>query len=83
MTALTYDLLAWQERQSTDDRTLGDLFYLMNEALPDLAFEEALVYLLTAFKEVKTEISAIVEQILDNFIKLLPVFIQKQLLRPA
>lgn len=81
VTALTYDLLAWQERQSTDDRTLGDLFYLMNEALPDLAFEEALVYLLTAFKEVKTEISAIVEQILDNFIKLLPVFIQKQLLR--
>lgn len=63
------------------DRNLGDLFYLMNEALPDLAFEEALVYLLTAFKEVKAEISAIVEQILDNFIKLLPVFIQKQLLR--
>lgn len=79
MTALTYDLLAWQERQSIDDRTLGDLFYLMNEALPDLAFEEALVYLLTALKEVK----ATVEQILDNFIKLLPVFMQKQLLRTA
>ena len=81
MTALTYDLLAWQERQSTDDRTLGDLFYLMNEALPDLAFEEALVYLHTTLKEAKAEISATVEQILDNFIKLLPVFIQKQLLR--
>ena len=81
VTALTYDLLAWQERQSTDDRTLGDLFYLMNEALPDLAFEEALVYLHTALKEAKAEISATVEQILDNFIKLLPVFIQKQLLR--
>ena len=54
----------------------------MNKALPDLAFEEALVYLLTAFKEAKAEISATVEQILDNFIKLLPVFIQKQLLRP-
>lgn len=79
MTALTYDLLAWQERQSIDDRTLGDLFYLMNEALPDLAFEEALVYLLTALKEVK----ATVEQILDNFIKLLPVFMQKRLLRTA
>ncbi|WP_220021600.1 hypothetical protein [Lactobacillus helveticus] len=51
----------------------------MNEALPDLAFEEALVYLLTALKEVK----ATVEQILDNFIKLLPVFMQKQLLRTA
>ena len=83
VTALTYDLLAWQERQSIDDRILGDLFYLMNEALPDLAFEEALVYLLTALKEVKAEISATVEQILDNFIKLLPVFMQKQLLRTA
>ncbi|ALJ24347.1 hypothetical protein AO203_00545 [Lactobacillus gallinarum] len=69
--------------QSIDDRTLGDLFYLMNEALPDLAFEEALVCLLTALKEVKAEISATVEQILDNFIKLLPVFMQKQLLRTA
>ena len=47
------------------------------EALPDLAFEEALVYLLIALKEVKAEISATVEQILDNFIKLLPVFMQK------
>ncbi|WZL16164.1 MAG: Hypothetical protein LKU_01545 [Lactobacillus kefiranofaciens] len=83
ITALTYDLLAWQERQSIDDRTLGDLFYLMNDASPDLAFEEALVYLLTALKKVKAEISATVEQILDNFIKLLPVFMQKQLLRTA
>ncbi|GMM19466.1 hypothetical protein LAYK6_06780 [Lactobacillus amylovorus subsp. amylovorus] len=58
---------------------IGDLFYLMNEALPDLAFEEALIYLITALKEVK----ATVEQILDNFINLLPVFMQKQLLRTA
>lgn len=83
VTALTYDLLAWQERQNIDDRTLGDLFYLMNEALPDLAFEEALVYLLTALKKVKAEVTETVAQILDNFIKLLPVFIQKQLLQTA
>lgn len=35
VTALTYDLLAWQERLSTDNRTIGDIFYLMNNALPD------------------------------------------------
>ncbi|NRO72674.1 hypothetical protein IMAU60117_01393 [Lactobacillus helveticus] len=29
VTALTYDLLAWQERQSIDDRTLGDLLELL------------------------------------------------------
>ena len=45
LTALTFILLAWQERQSKDDRTLGDLFYLMNDALPEIKFIEALVYL--------------------------------------
>ncbi|WP_268886928.1 hypothetical protein [Lactobacillus helveticus] len=42
-----------------------------------------MVYLLTPLKEVKAGISATVEQILDNFIKLLPVFMQKQQLRTA
>uniref|UniRef100_UPI000A969C43 transposase n=1 Tax=Loigolactobacillus backii TaxID=375175 RepID=UPI000A969C43 len=26
---MTYDLLAWQERQNQDDRTIGDLFFIM------------------------------------------------------
>ncbi|OXT09847.1 IS4 family transposase, partial [Streptococcus sp. KR] len=25
---MTYDLLAWQERQNQDDRTIGDLFFI-------------------------------------------------------
>ncbi|WEV40390.1 transposase [Lactobacillus sp. ESL0681] len=81
ITALTYDLLAWQERQAVDERTIGDLFYLMNDALPDLAFEEALVYLLSTLKAVKEEITTEVERMINNFIKLLPRFIQKQLQR--
>ncbi|MDF7639585.1 transposase [Lactobacillus sp. ESL0791] len=79
ITALTYELLAWQERQAVDERTIGDLFYLMNDALPDLAFEKALVYLLSALKEVKEQITEEVDQIISKFIKLLPSFIQKYL----
>ena len=82
-TALTYDLLAWQERLNTDDRTMGDLFYLMNAALPDLAFEEALVYLITELKEAEAELTEKIAQIIDQFILMLPKFIQKILKEPA
>ena len=80
VTALTYDLLAWQERQNIDDRTIGDLFYLMNDALPDLAFEEALVYLISALKNIKNEVIEKIDEIVDQFISLLPKFIRKVLL---
>ena len=53
VTAITYDLLAWQERQNTDDKIIGDLFYLMNESLPDIKFIDALVYLILELKELK------------------------------
>lgn len=57
VTAITYDLLAWQERQSTDDKTMGDLFYLMNESLPDIKFVDTLVYLISAFKKIAFDVS--------------------------
>lgn len=53
VTAITYDLLVWQERQNTDDKIIGDLFYLMNESLPDIKFIDALVYLILELKELK------------------------------
>lgn len=82
VTALTYDLLAWQERLNTDDRTIGDIFYLMNDALPDLAFEEALVYLMTALKEEKIKLTDKIAEIIDQFISMLPKCIQTALEEP-
>ncbi len=41
---MTYDLLAWQERQEKDERTIGDLFYIMGEAMPDLSLTDVLVW---------------------------------------
>ncbi len=76
ITALTYLFLAWQERQAQDDRTLGDLFYLMNAALPEIKFIEALVYLL---KSLQTQATDFLDHTIDQFIGYLPQNIQKVL----
>lgn len=49
-----YSLLAWQERQNKDERTIEDLFYIMNEAMPDIELSQALVWLLNSLKEIIT-----------------------------
>ena len=82
VTALTYDLLAWQERLNTDDRTIGDLFYLMNDALPDLAFEEALVYLMSVLKEAEVKLTDKITKIIEEFISRLPKCIENVLSQP-
>lgn len=82
VTALTYDLLAWQERINTDDRTIGDLFYLMNDALPDLAFEEALVYLMSVLKEAEVKLTDKITKIIEESISRLPKCIQNVLWQP-
>lgn len=49
---IAYNLLAWQERQNEDDRTIGDLFFIMNEAMPDIELSQALVWLLNSLKAI-------------------------------
>lgn len=46
-----YILLEWLRRKEQDDRTYGDLFFLMSQEVQDLPFEEALRQLLTLFSE--------------------------------
>lgn len=76
VTAITYDLLARQERQNTDDKTIGDLFYLMNESLPDIRFVDALVYLISELKELKQNSFEKIDEVINDFINQLPRFIQ-------
>lgn len=68
--------MAWQERQNTDDRTIGDLFYLMNESLPDIRFVDALVYLISELKELKQNSFEKIDEAINDFINQLPRFIQ-------
>lgn len=83
VTAITYDLLAWQERQSTDDKTMGDLFYLMNDSLPDIKFVDALVYLISALKKVAFAVSEKINELINDFIAQLPSCIQSELKEAA
>ncbi len=76
ITALTYILLAWQERLNKDDRTLGDLFYLMNDALSEIRFIEALVYLL---KKLQSQETGFIGQTINQFMAYLPQNIQSVL----
>ncbi|MFD1125404.1 transposase [Lentilactobacillus raoultii] len=80
---LAYDLLAWQERQVKDDRTLGDLFYWLNAALPDIALADALVWLLNQLKSLlKKEVAlrkSVIETLLGHFLTHLPAVLTREL----
>ena len=73
VTAMTYILLAWQECLNKDDRTLGDLFYLMNDSLPEIKFIEALVYLLKTFQ---SQEAGFISQTINQFLAYLPRNVQ-------
>ena len=80
---LTYDLLAWQERQEKDERTIGDLFYIMGEAMPDLSLTDVLVWFIKLLNQlVESEPVAPIKQLnetVDKFISSLPQSIASQL----
>ena len=79
VTMITYDLLAWQERLNTDDRTIGGLFYIMNQALPDIRFMDALVYLFHELGRAELSLTDHIDDIINRFIAQLPITIQKAL----
>ena len=80
---MTYDLLAWQERQEKDERTIGDLFYIMGEAMPDLSLTDVLVWFIKLLNQlVESEPVAPIKQLNETvakFISSLPQSIASQL----
>lgn len=81
--AVSYLVLAVQHREQADDRTMGELFYLMIEELSDISFSEAIIQLLELFKEVFENELVLSEEtlnnIMDQFIQKLPKATQNQL----
>ncbi len=81
--AVSYLILAVQHREQVDERTMGELFYLMIEELSDISFSEALVQLLELFKEVFANEMVLTEEVLhhimEQFIRKLPKATQNQL----
>ncbi|MDN6540792.1 MAG: transposase [Tetragenococcus koreensis] len=81
--AVSYLVLAVQHREQADDRTMGELFYLMIEELSDISFSEAIIQLLELFKEVFENELVLSEEALNNimnqFIQKLPQATQNRL----
>ena len=78
-----YILLAWQHRQSTDQRSLGGLFYELCDEVGTLDWAVALQQLLELISEVATKagkkIKKLIQSQLQQFIAGLPSYIKAYL----
>lgn len=75
-----YILLAWQHRQSTDDRTFGGLFHLLCDEVGVLDWAVALQQLVERIQEVATKagkkISTLIQRQLQQWMESLPRYIK-------
>lgn len=70
-----YDILALAQRENTDDRTIGGLFYDYSRPLPDIKFENALTWLLKTLTGIAKKLDMsedVLNVIFDGFVKALP-----------
>jgi hypothetical protein len=78
-----YLVLAVQHREQVDDRTIGDLFYLMVQELADVTYIEAIELLIELFNQALNNEIALSESTINNiivqFLNKLPKMTQKQL----
>ncbi|BAF58570.1 hypothetical protein PTH_2669 [Pelotomaculum thermopropionicum SI] len=78
-----YIMLALENRESKDPRTLGDLFYVCCDELQDISFAEAFQLLLAMLKNTLRKFLAItdgaLQELVNNFISCLPSFLKGRL----
>lgn len=82
-----YMLLALEQRKDEDNRTLGEIFFFLADELADITFGESFQIILRAmFEGIYAVFQVTDEQIdafIDIFVKQLPDFLQKSLVRSA
>lgn len=78
-----YIMLALENRESKDPRTLGNLFYLCCDELQDISFAEAFQLLLTMLKNTLRKYLIItdcaLQGLINEFISCLPAFLKGRL----
>jgi len=78
-----YIMLALENRESKDQRTLGNLFYVCCDELQDISFAEAFQLLLTMLKNTLRKYLTItdcaLQGLINDFIFALPAFLKGQL----
>ena len=71
-----YMLLAVAKRDNEDERTLGELFYLMVSEVADLSFNESMLLIISAMMDVVVEMFRLtdvqVNMLLERFLGKLP-----------
>lgn len=80
---MRYAMLALEARNSTDLRTIGDLFFHMCDEAEDIKFSTALMLVMDIFKQILADNPVLSEeiahQIMDAFINALPVVWKQKL----
>jgi len=80
---MRYAMLSLESRNSTDDRTIGDLFYYMCDEADDIKFATSLLLIMELLRKVLSENPIISEetanQIMNAFIQVLPDVWQQKL----
>ena len=78
-----YIMLALENRESKDPRTLGDLFYLCCDELKDISFAQAFQLILTMLKNTLRKYLTItdcaLQDMINEFISCLPAFLKGRL----
>lgn len=78
-----YMLLALEQRYNKDDRTLGELFFLIADELSDITFTESFYIIMDAMINSISKTIKLTEEQLDifmsNFVSMLPNYIKKLL----
>ncbi|OPX87854.1 MAG: Transposase DDE domain protein [Pelotomaculum sp. PtaB.Bin104] len=78
-----YIMLALENRENKDPRTLGNLFYLCCDELKDISFAEAFQLILTILKNTLRKHLTITDNafndLINNFITCLPAFLKGRL----
>jgi hypothetical protein len=69
-------MLAVENRQATDSRTLGEIFYLVSDELSDITWVEAFHMIIQIFMETISDklslTSKQLDQLMDSFLLALP-----------
>jgi len=82
--AVRYMLLSVYERSNSDDRTIGELFWMFTAEVAEISFQQAIRLIVTALAETAREFFRIpdekVEEFMQAFVIRLPEHLQKALL---
>ena len=82
-----YLMIAWEQRRSEDDRTLGELFFFLSDELKDITFDESFQIILRAMIDSVCAIFQPTDEQMGTFIEMfvgrLPEYLRNSLVQSS